>query len=112
MSTFTAVTIEQDAQLPRDIRAAMQWAEANDEVHVIIVEGSGKKLCGGCDSADSAGQMHEYPCQQESFPDYAYMKRNPGEVMSVWVSSQVFWHPSPYPHRLVLNTSSCSMSYC
>ena len=29
-------------QTPRDIREAVAWAEANDQVHVIVVEGAGK----------------------------------------------------------------------
>jgi enoyl-CoA hydratase len=36
-------------QTPRDIRAAVEWANANDDVHVIVVEGAGKGFCGGYD---------------------------------------------------------------
>ncbi|PJI50101.1 MAG: enoyl-CoA hydratase [Pseudomonas sp.] len=114
MPTFETVQIEQDPQsprvarlllnrperlnaitdqTPRDIRAAVAWAEANDEVHVIIVEGAGKGFCGGYDLADSAEQMQEHPCQQESSPwdpmvDYAYMKRNTEDFMSLWRCSK------------------------
>ena len=78
---------------PRDIRAAVEWANANDEVHVIVVEGAGKGFCGGYDLADTAQQHIEHPCQQESYPwdpmvDYAYMKRNTEDFMSLWRSSK------------------------
>lgn len=114
MPTFATVTIEQDPQsprvarlllnrperlnaitnqTPRDIRAAVEWAEANDEVHVIIVEGAGKGFCGGYDLAESAEQIQEHPCQQESAPwdpmvDYAFMKRNTEDFMSLWRCSK------------------------
>ncbi|WP_372073336.1 crotonase/enoyl-CoA hydratase family protein [Tistrella mobilis] len=80
-------------QTPRDIREAVAWAEANDEVHVIVVEGAGKGFCGGYDLADTAEQVVEHPCQQESYPwdpmvDYAYMKRNTDDFMSLWRCSK------------------------
>ncbi|AVR68780.1 enoyl-CoA hydratase [Pseudomonas paraeruginosa] len=80
-------------QTPRDIRAAVEWAEAHDEVHVIVVEGAGKGFCGGYDLAASAERMLEHPCQQESSPwdpmlDYACMKRNTEDFMSLWRCSK------------------------
>lgn len=114
MPTYDTVTIEQDPQsprvarlllnrperlnaitdqTPRDIRAAVEWAEANDDVHVIVVEGAGKGFCGGYDLADYAQQVVEHPCQQESYPwdpmvDYAAMKRNTEDFMSLWRCSK------------------------
>lgn len=114
MPTYDTVTIEQDPQSPRvarlllnrperlnaitdqtpgDIRAAVEWAEANDDVHVIVVEGAGKGFCGGYDLADYAQQVVEHPCQQESYPwdpmvDYAAMKRNTEDFMSLWRCSK------------------------
>jgi enoyl-CoA hydratase len=81
------------AQTPKDIRAAVEWAEGNDEVHVIIVEGAGKGFCGGYDLADSAEQRLDHPCQQEDYPwdpmvDYAFMKRNTEDFMSLWRCSK------------------------
>ncbi|WP_372023781.1 crotonase/enoyl-CoA hydratase family protein [Tistrella mobilis] len=80
-------------QTPRDIREAVAWAEANGQVHVIVVEGAGKGFCGGYDLADTAEQVVEHPCQQESYPwdpmvDYAYMKRNTEDFMSLWRCSK------------------------
>ncbi len=76
---------------PREIRAAIEWANANDDIHVIVVEGAGKGFCGGYDLADYAEQDIDHPCQQEAHPwdplvDYAYMKRNTEDFMSLWRS--------------------------
>ena len=70
MPSFSTLTIEQDATNPRiarlllnrperlnaitdampgEIRAAVEWANANAAVHVIVVEGAGKGFCGGYD---------------------------------------------------------------
>lgn len=80
-------------QMPRDIRAAVQWAEADEQVHVIIVEGAGKGFCGGYDLADSAQQRIDHPCQQETYPwdpmvDYRFMKQNTEDFMSLWKCSK------------------------
>jgi enoyl-CoA hydratase len=76
-------------QTPREIRAAVEWAETNDDIHVIIVEGAGKGFCGGYDLVSYAEATADRPCQQESFPwdplvDYAAMKRNTEDFMSLW----------------------------
>jgi enoyl-CoA hydratase len=76
---------------PRELRAAVEWANADDEVHVIVVEGAGKGFCGGYDlSHFGAGQI-DHPCQQEQHPwdpmvDYATMKRNTEDFMALWRS--------------------------
>lgn len=79
--------------LPGELRAAIEWAEDNDEVHVIIVEGAGKGFCGGYDLVDYAESDIEHPCQQESYPwdpmvDYRTMKRNTEDFMSLWRCSK------------------------
>jgi enoyl-CoA hydratase len=76
---------------PRDIRAAVDWANADDEVHVIVVEGAGKGFCGGYDLQFFGEGETDHPCQQERFPwdpmvDYAYMKRNTEDFMALWRS--------------------------
>ena len=78
-----------NGDMPREIRAAVEWAQDNDDIHVIVVEGAGKGFCGGYDLQGSAEQVHEHPCQQESQPwdpmrDYAYMKRNTEHFMALW----------------------------
>jgi enoyl-CoA hydratase len=74
---------------PREIRAAVDWALADDEVHVIVVEGAGKGFCGGYDLTQFGQGVLEHPCQQEAMPwdpmlDYATMKRFTDDFMSLW----------------------------
>jgi enoyl-CoA hydratase len=77
--------------MPREIRAAVEWANAEDEVHVIVVEGAGKGFCGGYDlSLFGQGEI-DHPCQQERTPwdpmvDYAFMRRNTEDFMALWRS--------------------------
>jgi enoyl-CoA hydratase len=110
MPTFSTLRIAADAQqprvarlllnrperlnainddMPREIRAAVEWAESQNDIHVIVVEGAGKGFCGGYDLSETAEEHIEHPCQQEAFPwdpmvDYAYMKRNTEDFMSLW----------------------------
>ena len=112
MPDFQTVCITQDAQEPRiarlllnrperlnaigdttpgDIRAAVDWAVAADEVHVIVVEGAGKGFCGGYDLSQFGQGRIDHPCQQERDPwdpmvDYATMKRYTEDFMSLWRS--------------------------
>lgn len=112
MPTFATLKIEQDPSEPRiarlllnrperlnaitedtpkDIRAAIEWAETNEDVHVIIVEGAGKGFCGGYDLVAYAESEDDHPCQQERHPwdpmvDYAFMKQNTENFMSLWRS--------------------------
>jgi len=80
-----------DEEMPREIRAAVEWANADDEVHVIVVEGAGKGFCGGYDLSLFGQGAIDHPCQQERTPwdpmvDYAYMKRNTEDFMALWRS--------------------------
>lgn len=82
---FNAITDD----TPGEIRAAVEWAENNDDIHVILVEGAGKGFCGGYDLGAYAESKIDHPCQQESHPwdpmvDYAVMKRNTEDFMSLW----------------------------
>lgn len=78
---------------PREIRAAVEWAEDNRDIHVVIIEGAGKGFCGGYDLVDYAENDADHPCQQESYPwdpmdDYKFMKRNTEDFMSLWRCSK------------------------
>lgn len=112
MPTFTSLRIDKDAHnprvarllldrperlnaigedTPRELRAAVEWANADDEVHVIVVEGAGKGFCGGYDLTLFGEGQIDHPCQQERHPwdplvDYAYMKRNTEDFMALWRS--------------------------
>jgi enoyl-CoA hydratase len=76
---------------PGEIRAAVEWANNAPGIHVILVEGAGKGFCGGYDLTHFGEGTIDHPCQQERFPwdpmaDYAYMKRNTEDFMSLWRS--------------------------
>lgn len=78
---------------PRELREAVEWANDNDDVHVIVIEGAGKGFCGGYDLAAFAEREIDHPCQQERYPwdpmlDYAFMKRNTEDFMSLWRSAK------------------------
>ncbi|MBX3659379.1 MAG: crotonase/enoyl-CoA hydratase family protein [Ramlibacter sp.] len=78
---------------PREIRAAVEWANADEEVHVIVVEGAGKGFCGGYDLTVFGEGEIDHPCQQERHPwdpmdDYAFMKRNTEDFMTLWKSAK------------------------
>jgi enoyl-CoA hydratase len=114
MPTFTTLTIEQDATSPRiarltlnrperlnaineempgEIQAAVEWANGNQAVHVIVVEGAGKGFCGGYDLVAFAQNDVEHPCQQEAYPwdpmvDYAQMKKYTDCFMALWRSAK------------------------
>ena len=67
-------------ETPREIRAAVEWAEADEQVHVIVVEGAGKGFCGGYDLAHYAEQDVDHPCQQENnTPPYQQARAIPKE---------------------------------
>ena len=75
-------------RLPRDLRAAVERAEADPDVHVIVLQGAGKGFCGGYDLVDYAetgGEMHgnqEMPWDPTL--DFAMMARNTDDFMSLW----------------------------
>ncbi len=78
-----------DDKMPGEIRAAVDWAVADDEVHLIVVEGAGKGFCGGYDLSQFGQGLIDHPCQQERTPwdpmvDYAFMKKNTEDFMSLW----------------------------
>ncbi|MBA7469306.1 1,4-dihydroxy-2-naphthoyl-CoA synthase [subsurface metagenome] len=80
-------------ETPREIRAAVEWAERNDDIHVIIVEGAGKGFCGGYDLVRYAEGASQNKWTQENHPwdpmvDYAGMKRNTEDFMSLWRCSK------------------------
>jgi len=79
--------------MPGEIRAAVDWANAEPDVHVIVVEGAGKGFCGGYDLSIFGQGRVDHPCQQERDPwdpmvDYALMRRFTEDFMSLWRSSK------------------------
>jgi len=119
MPTFETVTIEPDANQPRiarlrlnrpdrlnaisatmpsEIRRAVEWAEREDAVHVIVVEGAGRAFCAGYDLAEFAERSDrpegaDHPARQEKSPwdpmvDYSVMKRYTEDFMALWRTSK------------------------
>jgi enoyl-CoA hydratase len=116
MPTYSTLSIERDARQPRiarlrlnrpdrlnaidfempgEIRQAVEWAEADDTVHVIVVEGEGRAFCAGYDlvglAEESPREGAGHPLQQEGRPwdsmvDYTVMKKHTEDFMALWRS--------------------------
>jgi enoyl-CoA hydratase len=81
------------SSMPGEIRRALEWAEAEPEVHVIIVEGAGAAFCAGYDLDEYAEGTEDHPCRQEKSPwdplvDYTMMKRHTEDFMALWRCSK------------------------
>jgi enoyl-CoA hydratase len=80
--------------LPGELRAAVEWAEAEAAIHVIVVEGEGRAFCAGYDITELAVETDREgttlnPIQQErphwdSMVDFALMKRHTEDFMALW----------------------------
>jgi enoyl-CoA hydratase len=57
-----------DEAMPGEIRASIEWAEKNDDVHVIVIEGAGKGFCGGYDLVAYAESEIEHPASRRASP--------------------------------------------
>lgn len=77
-----------DHRLPRELRLAVEQAEADPDVHVIVLQGAGKGFCGGYDLVQFAEAQGEVPGSQEMpwdpTEDYALMSRNTDDFMALW----------------------------
>ncbi|UCE30588.1 MAG: crotonase/enoyl-CoA hydratase family protein [Burkholderiales bacterium] len=80
-----------DASMPGEIRAAVEAANADEDVHVIVLQGAGRAFCAGYDLQEFGQGTAEHPCQQERHPwdpmlDYRTMKRYTDDFTSLWRS--------------------------
>lgn len=75
-------------RLPRDLREAVERAEDNPDVHVILLQGAGKGFCGGYDLveyAEAEGEMHGNQAMPwDPTLDFAMMARNTEDFMALW----------------------------
>jgi enoyl-CoA hydratase len=76
---------------PGEIREAVALANADDDVHVIVLQGKGDAFCAGYDIGLFGEAAGEHPCKQEKTPwdpmrDYAAMKQYTDDFMSLWRS--------------------------
>lgn len=80
-----------DEHMPREIRQAVERAEEDDRVHVVVVTGAGRAFCSGYDLGTFA-QRSDAPYSQEMpwdpMVDYRMMSRNTEDFMSLWRSSK------------------------
>ncbi|MFA6311754.1 MAG: crotonase/enoyl-CoA hydratase family protein [Sterolibacterium sp.] len=76
--------------MPREIRLAVEQANADDDVHVIILEGAGRAFCSGYDLKEFAEGNADTPCTQkmpwDPMIDYRVMKGFTDDFFSLWRS--------------------------
>lgn len=76
--------------MPQEIRAAVEQANADDLVHVILLQGAGKAFCAGYDLKNSAEQPRGSAGSQEMpwdpFLDFQGMDNNTQCFQSLWRS--------------------------
>jgi enoyl-CoA hydratase len=79
-----------DDHMPAEIRAAVETANADDAVHVIVVDGAGRAFCAGYDLKEYAEKPAPNPAVQEMpwdpTVDFRFMYRNTQDFMSLWRS--------------------------
>src|SRR5687768_10489410 len=76
--------------MPAEIRAAVEAANADDAVHVIMLAGAGAAFCAGYDlkhyAEGDATNRYTQPMPWDPMRDYRFMKRNTEDFMSLWRS--------------------------
>jgi enoyl-CoA hydratase len=82
-----------NGEMPGEIRRAVEIANADDDVHVIVVEGAGRAFCAGYDLQMFAQSRDDHPCRQEAYPwdpmvDYSTMKGFNDDFMALWRSAK------------------------
>ena len=79
-----------DGDVPQQLADCVARANADDEVHVIVLSGAGRAFCAGYDLKAYAETAGENSVTQEMpwdpMKDYAFMKRNTELFMSLWRS--------------------------
>lgn len=81
-----------DGHMPVEIRTAVERAEADADIHVIIVRGAGPGFCGGYDLKHYAERKGEIPGSQD-MPwdptlDFKMMWKNTQDFMALWRSTK------------------------
>jgi enoyl-CoA hydratase len=76
-----------DAAMPGEIRRAVEAANDDPEVHVIVLAGAGRAFCAGYDLKEfaEAGRGTQ-PAVWDPVKDYRFMKRNTDDFMSLFRS--------------------------
>ena len=75
-------------EMPPEIERAVQRADSDPNVHVMIVEGAGKAFCSGYDLSEYGEQNSTSSVIQDMpwdpIQDYQFMWRNTQHFMSLW----------------------------
>jgi enoyl-CoA hydratase len=76
--------------MPAEIRRAVELANADDAIHVIVLDGAGKAFCSGYDLKEFAEGKTESACTQnmpwDPMIDYRAMKGFTDDFMCLWRS--------------------------
>jgi enoyl-CoA hydratase len=76
--------------MPGEIRHAVEAANADERVHVIVLKGAGKAFCAGYDLKQYAegdrSRQYTQPMPWDPMRDFTLMKRNTDDFMSLWRS--------------------------
>ena len=76
--------------MPREIHDAVDRANADDAIHVIVLQGAGRAFCAGYDLKDFAERPGTNICIQDMpwdpMIDYREMKRYTDDMFSLWRS--------------------------
>lgn len=79
-----------DEKMPGEIRAAVEKANADDGIHVIVLAGAGRGFCSGYDLKAFAETKGENPGVQsmpwDPMVDYRFMKQCTDDFFSLWRS--------------------------
>ncbi len=80
------------AEMPGEIRRAVEQANDDDGIHVIVLQGAGRAFCSGYDLKDFAESEGENLFVQEMpwdpMLDYRRMKANTDDFFSLWRSDK------------------------
>jgi len=75
-------------EMPAEIRHCVEQAEADDDVHVIVLEGAGRAFCAGYDlkhyAEGDATNRYTQAMPWDPMRDYRFMKRNTDDFFSLW----------------------------
>lgn len=81
-----------DDDVPRELEAAVNRANEEPGIHVIVLSGAGRAFCAGYDMTYFAqatggdGNAVTQPMPWDPMKDYAFMSRNTERFMSLWRS--------------------------
>lgn len=79
-----------DDVMPAEIRAAVEQANDDDKVRVIVLQGNGRAFCAGYDlkqyAEGDAGARWSQPPVWDPVRDYRAMKRNTDDFFTLWRS--------------------------